>query len=311
MNNLFNEISKLNTEQVNLDSIDIDIYSTEDILKTVNKEDAKVSEAVLSEIKNITIATDLIYSKLSKGGKLFYFGAGTSGRLGVLDSAECPPTFGTNPEMIQGIIAGGKEAMFVAQEGAEDSYSDGENQIEFLNITDKDIVCGIAASGRTPFVLGVLAKAKSQNIKTIFVNTIGHQQSKELYSKLNVEIDCLISINVGPEVIMGSTRMKSGTAQKLVLNMLSTAVMIKMGKTYNNIMVDLQMTNAKLKERAKRTVMMICDIDYEQASTLLEASNYHVKSAIVMNFTECDLQTAKAKLSESNGFVKKAITLET
>jgi N-acetylmuramic acid 6-phosphate etherase len=307
MNNLFNEISKLNTEQVNPDSIDVDLYSTEDILKTINKEDAKVSDAVLSEIKNITIATDLIYSKLSTGGRLFYFGAGTSGRLGVLDSAECPPTFGTNPEMIQGIIAGGQEAMFVAQEGAEDSYSDGENQIEFLNITDKDIVCGIAASGRTPFVLGVLAKAKSKNIKTVFINTIGHQQSKELYSKLNVKVDCLISINVGPEVIMGSTRMKSGTAQKLVLNMMSTAVMVKMGKTYNNIMVDLQMTNAKLKERAKRTVMMICGIDYEQASTLLEASNYHVKSAIVMKFTECDLQTAKAKLSESNGFVKKAI----
>jgi N-acetylmuramic acid 6-phosphate etherase len=209
--------------------------------------------------------------------------------------------------MIKGIIAGGKEAMFVAQEGAEDSYSDGENQIELLNITDNDIVCGIAASGRTPFVLGVLAKAKSQNIKTIFINTIGHQQSKELYSKLNVEVDCLISINVGPEVIMGSTRMKSGTAQKLCLNMMSTAVMVKMGKTYNNIMVDLQMTNAKLKERAKRTVMMICNIDYEQASTLLEASNYHVKSAIVMNFLDCDMTTATTLLVKSNGFVKKAI----
>jgi N-acetylmuramic acid 6-phosphate etherase len=303
VNKLFNEISKLNTEQVNPNSINIDISSTEDILKIINTADSLVAQAVAEEIKSITQAVDIIHSKLSTGGRLLYFGAGTSGRLGVLDAAECPPTFGTKPEMIQGIIAGGKEAMFLAQEGAEDSFSDGENQINELNITDKDVVCGIAASGRTPFVLGVLAKAKSQNIKTIFINTIGHEQSKEL----NIDVDCLISVKVGPEVIMGSTRMKSGTAQKLVLNMLSTAVMVKMGKTYNNIMVDLQMTNAKLIERAKRTVMMICDIDYEQSTRLLEASNYHVKSAIVMNFTECDLQTAQTKLSESNGFVKKAI----
>lgn len=303
MNKLFNEISKLNTEQVNPNSINIDISSTEDILKIINTADSLVAQAVADEIKSITQAVDIIHSKLSTGGRLLYFGAGTSGRLGVLDAAECPPTFGTKPEMIQGIIAGGKEAMFVAQEGAEDSFSDGENQINELNITDKDVVCGIAASGRTPFVLGVLAKAKSQNIKTIFINTIGHEQSKEL----NIDVDCLISVKVGPEVIMGSTRMKSGTAQKLVLNMMSTAVMVKMGKTYNNIMVDLQMTNAKLIERAKRTVMMICEIDYEQSTILLEASKYHVKSAIVMNFTECDLQTAQTKLSESNGFVKKAI----
>ncbi len=303
MNDLFNEISKLNTEQFNPNSVDIDIASTSGILKMINDEDKTVAYSVEKEIPFIEIAVDEIYIRLSNGGRLLYFGAGTSGRLGVVDAAECPPTFGTNQDMVQGFIAGGMDAMFVAQEGAEDSIEDGRKQIEIHNITQKDVVCGIAASGRTPWVKGVLQETKAKGIYTIFVNTIGRQQSKEL----NINVDCLISPNVGAEVIMGSTRMKSGTAQKLVLNMLSTAVMIKMGKTYNNIMVDLQMTNAKLKERAKRTVMMICDIDYKQAEALLQQSNYHVKSALVMHFTSCDFPTAQELLIKSNGFVKKAI----
>lgn len=303
MNDLFNEISKLNTEQVNPNSVNIDIASTSDILKMINDEDKQVAFAVEKELPYIEIAVNEIYKRLSIGGRLLYFGAGTSGRLGVVDAAECPPTFGTSPEMIQGFIAGGLDAMFVAQEGAEDSLEDGKKQIEILNITSDDVVCGIAASGRTPWVKGVLLQAKQNGIYTIFINTIGRQQSSEL----NIEVDCLISPKVGAEVIMGSTRMKSGTAQKLVLNMLSTAVMIKMGKTYNNIMVDLQMTNAKLKERAKRTVMMICEIDYAEAEALLEKSNYHVKSAIIMYFKDTDYQTAKQLLDNSNGFVKKAL----
>lgn len=303
MRDLFNEISKLNTEQVNPNSVNIDIAPTSEILKIINDEDKTVAFAVEKELPFIEIAVDEIYKRLSEGGRLLYFGAGTSGRLGVVDAAECPPTFGTNPEMVQGFIAGGEQAMFVAQEGAEDSVEDGKKQIEIHNITIKDVVCGIAASGRTPWVKGVLMEAKANGIYTIFINTIGRKQSKEL----NIDVDCLISPEVGAEVIMGSTRMKSGTAQKLVLNMLTTAVMIKMGKTYNNIMVDLQMTNAKLKERAKRTVMMICDINYVQAEALLQKSNYHVKSAIVMNFKNCDFPTAQELLYKSNGFVKKAI----
>ncbi len=303
MRDLFNEISKLNTERVNPNSVNIDISSTSEILKIINDEDKIIAFAVEKELPFIEIAVDEIYKRLSVGGRLFYFGAGTSGRLGVVDAVECPPTFGTNPDMVQGFIAGGEQAMFVAQEGAEDSVEDGRKQIDIHNITQNDIVSGIAASGRTPWVKGVLMEAKANGIYTIFINTIGRKQSKEL----NIDVDCLISPEVGAEVIMGSTRMKSGTAQKLVLNMLTTAVMIKMGKTYNNIMVDLQMTNAKLKERAKRTVMMICDIDYVQAEALLQKSNYHVKSAIVMNFKNCDFPTAQELLYKSNGFVKKAI----
>lgn len=303
MNDLFNEISKLNTEQVNPNSINIDISSTSEILRIINNEDKTVAYAVEKELPFIEKAVDEVHYRISNGGRLLYFGAGTSGRLGVVDAAECPPTFGTSPEMVQGFIAGGEKAMFVAQEGAEDSIEDGRKQIELLNITQNDVVCGIAASGRTPWVKGVLQEAKANDIYTIFLNTIGRKQSKEL----NIDVDCLISPEVGAEVVMGSTRMKSGTAQKLVLNMLTTAVMIKMGKTFNNIMVDLQMTNAKLKERAKRTVMMICDIDYSNAEELLQQSNYHVKSAIVMNFKNCDYPSAQELLSKSNGFVKKAI----
>lgn len=303
MSKLFEEISKLNTEQINPNSINIDISSTEDILKIINKEDKTVAQKVEDEIKNISIAVDEIHKRIKKGGRLFYFGAGTSGRLGILDAAECPPTFGTDPEMIQGIMAGGKDAVFKAKEGAEDSIEDGKAQINLLDLNKNDIVFGIAASGRTPFVRGVIEQAMADGIYTIFLNTIGHKQTKEL----GLKADCIISVEVGPEVIMGSTRMKSGTAQKLVLNMISSAVMIKMGKTYNNIMVDLQMTNAKLKERAKKTVMMICEIDYDSASDLLERSNYHVKSAIIMQKKNCTLQEAKALLDQNDGFVKKAI----
>ena len=304
MSNLFDEISKLNTEQVNPNSINIDIADTAEILTIINDEDRLVAEKVNNEIPNISIAVDEIYNRISRGGRLFYFGAGTSGRLGILDAAECPPTFGTDPEIIQGIMAGGKDAVFKAKEGAEDSFDDGKAQINLLELTKNDIVFGIAASGRTPFVRGVIKQAMTEGIYTIFLNTIGHKQTNEL----GLKADCIISVEVGPEVIMGSTRMKSGTAQKLVLNMISTAVMIKMGKTYNNIMVDLQMTNAKLKERAKKTIMMICKIDYDSATALLESSNFHVKSAIVIHEKKCTLQEAKSLLDKNNGFVKKAIS---
>lgn len=304
MNSLFEEISKLNTEQVNPNSINIDIANTSEILTIINNEDRIVADRVQTELPNITIAVDEIHKRLKIGGRLFYFGAGTSGRLGILDAAECPPTFGTNPEMIQGIMAGGLDAVFKAQEGAEDSYQNGQEQIELLEINNNDIVFGIAASGRTPFVRGVIDEAMKCNIYTIFLNTIGHKQVAEL----GLNADCIISVEVGPEVIMGSTRMKSGTAQKLVLNMISTAVMVKMGKTYNNIMVDLQMTNAKLKERAKKTIMLICNINYNDATLILEKSNYHVKSAIVMFNKNCTLADAKSLLEKNNGFVKKAIS---
>lgn len=305
MNSLFEEISKLNTEQVNPNSINIDIANTSEILTIISNEDRIVADKVRNELPNITIAVDEIHKRLNLGGRLFYFGAGTSGRLGILDAAECPPTFGTNPDMIQGIMAGGREAVFKAKEGAEDSYQDGAEQISLLKLSSNDVVFGIAASGRTPFVRGVIDEAIKNNIYSIFLNTIGHNQTGDL----GIKADCIISVEVGPEVIMGSTRMKSGTAQKLVLNMISTAVMVKMGKTYNNIMVDLQMTNAKLKERAKKTIMLICEIDYTSATKLLEQSNYHVKSAIVMKKRNCTYSEAKSLLNKSNGFVKKAISV--
>ena len=227
-NEIFEKLAKLDTEQINPRTREIDLYSTEEILKLINNEDKTVPIAVEKEIKHITQAVNLIVEAFKQGGRLFYIGAGTSGRLGILDAAECPPTFGTPIDMVQGIIAGGKKAVFIAQEGAEDIPENGAKEIKKRKIKPPDIVCGIAASGRTPFVIGAVNQAKKKGCKTIFIATISRKQALEM----NINADVLICPNVGPEVIAGSTRMKSGTAQKLVLNMLTTASMIKLGKTY-------------------------------------------------------------------------------
>lgn len=301
--NLFNEISLLATEQNNPRTKNIDLDSIEEILRKINAEDKLVPLAVEREIPNIAKAVEIVVEAFKNGGRLFYFGAGTSGRLGILDAAECPPTFGTNHDMVQGIIAGGNEAVFVAQEGAEDSEVDGAFQIQAHNIMPPDVVCGLAASGRTPFVRSALSEAKNRNVNTIFISTSPVEQVKQL----GIIADVYICPVVGPEVIAGSTRMKSGTAQKLVLNMISTASMIRLGKTYGNVMVDLQMTNNKLRERAKKIVMDLTGVDYDTAIEFLEKAKWNVKTALVMILGNVDSLEARELIKKSNGFVKLAI----
>lgn len=298
---LFEEISKLSTEQRNAKSMNIDTASTSEILKIINEEDKSVPKAVAKELPYIEKAVNVIVDALKNGGRLLYFGAGTSGRTGVIDAAECPPTFGTLPEMIQGFIAGGKEAMFRAQEGAEDLEENGEKDVISISVNSKDVVCGIAASKRTPYVVGAVKKAKALGAKTLFVTCNPR-------NKFNIPgVDVAICPYVGPEVIMGSTRMKSGTAQKLVLNMLTTASMIRLGKVYKNMMIDLQLTNKKLIERAKRIIMTITDISYESADDYLHKSGGHVKTALVMIKASVSSEEAKKRLQQSGGFVRKAI----
>ena len=300
-NHLFHEISNLSTEQRNAKSKDIDFASTAEILKIINDEDKTVPLAVEKELPYIEKAVDKIVEAMKKGGRLLYFGAGTSGRLGVVDASECPPTFGTKPEMVQGFIAGGEAAMFVAQEGAEDYEENGAKDVLEAKVNSNDVVCGIAASRRTPYVIGAVKKAKELGATTLYITCTPRDT-------FNIdEVDIPICPYVGPEVVMGSTRMKSGTAQKLVLNMLTTTAMVRLGKTYENMMIDLQMTNKKLVERAKRIVMMITGVDYEEATKYLDASNYHVKSALVMILAEVSFEEATERLNKSDGFVRRAI----
>jgi len=303
MNTLFQEISGLATEQNNELSSNIDMMSTHDIITLINQEDAKVADAIEKEIPFIVQAVDALTERFKMGGRLFYIGAGTSGRLGIVDASECPPTFGTDPSMVQGIIAGGNEAMFAAQEGAEDSFEKGADIIREYGISTKDCVCGIAASGRTPFVRGALKEAKSIGAYTILITT----NDREQIISWNIEVDTIIAPHVGPEVIAGSTRMKSGTAQKMILNMLTTGAMIRLGKSYGNIMVDLQLTNAKLQERARKIIMEIANINYDEASELLKASGGHVKTALIMSLTDIPFEKAKQLLEKADGYIKKAL----
>ena len=305
MKTLFQEISGLATEQINELSSNIDMMSTHDIITMINNEDSKVAHSIEKEIPYIVQAVDALTECFNMGGRLFYIGAGTSGRLGIVDASECPPTFGTHPSMVQGIIAGGNQAMFSAQEGAEDSFENGAEIIREYGISAKDCVCGIAASGRTPFVRGALKEAKFIGAYTILITT----NDREQLESWNIEVDTIIAPQVGPEVIAGSTRMKSGTAQKMILNMLTTAAMIRLGKSYGNIMVDLQLTNAKLQERAKKIIMEIAKLNYEEASELLKARGGHVKTAILMSLTDIPFEKAKQLLEKANGYIKKALQI--
>ncbi|MCL5034483.1 MAG: N-acetylmuramic acid 6-phosphate etherase [Bacteroidetes bacterium] len=297
---LFEELKTLTTEKRNAASMDIDARSSIDIVRIINDEDKKVAFAVEQELPYIAQAVDIVVDSFKKGGRLFYAGAGTSGRIGVQDAAECPPTYGSNPEMIQGLIAGGRPAVFKAQEGAEDLEENGANDIVAHAINEKDVVCGIAASRRTPYVIGAVKKARALGARTLFVTTNPRSQ-------FNIDVDVAICPEVGPEVIMGSTRMKSGTAQKLVLNMITTSAMIKLGKVYENMMVDLQMTNKKLEERSKRIVMTITGVDYDEAERVLLDAGGHVKTAVVMIRASVDASEARARLQKADGFVRRAI----
>ena len=305
---LFDQLQYLITEQRNPASMDIDSRSTEEILVLVNNEDKKVALAVETQIPYIAKAVELVIEAFRNDGRLIYVGAGTSGRLGVLDAVECPPTFGTEPEIIQGLIAGGEKAMFRAQEGAEDYEEKGTRDIDNKNIKENDVVCGIAASLRTPYVIGAIKRAKQCGARTLYVTT-NPRSSFYLpeFSDLASVIDVAICPEVGPEIIMGSTRMKSGTAQKLVLNMITTAAMIRLGKVYQNMMIDPQMTNLKLRERAKRIVMIVTGVSYDEATDYLTKSGFHVKTALVMIKASISQDEARQRLINSNGFVRAAI----
>lgn len=295
------ELASLSTEQRNPRSTDIDQQTTFDILKLINTEDKLVPLAVERELHFVAQAVGLVVDSLKRGGRLIYVGAGTSGRLGILDASECPPTYGTPPEMVVGLIAGGPQAVFRSQEGAEDNELQGTKDIESLKVTKADVVCGIAASRRTPYVVAAVKRARELGAKTIYITTNPRSEFK-------LDVDVAICPEVGPEVIMGSTRMKSGTAQKLVLNMITTAAMVRLGKVFENMMVDLQLTNAKLVDRAKRIIMLAAGIDYQRAEEILKSAGGHVKTAIVMAKTGLSLGEAKKTLEDNNGFVRSSIT---
>lgn len=288
------------TEQSNLNTINIDISSTLEMVEMINNEDKKVALAVEKEKINIAKAIDLISEKLLLGGHLLYFGAGTSGRLGVLDASECPPTFGVPPELVRGYIAGGDKALRNAIEGAEDDEKQGKIDFENSKAISKDVIVGISASGNPKWLLAVMKEAKAKKISTIGITCNPN-------AKLNEFSDILICPIVEQEVITGSSRMKAGTAQKLVLNMLSTGAMIKIGKTYKNFMIDVQPTNEKLKNRAIRIVSEIAKVEKNIAEAFLNKTNYSVKPAIIMIIKKCSYEDALFYLKESNGILRKII----
>jgi N-acetylmuramic acid 6-phosphate etherase len=300
---LLKALAKLLTEQRNPVSMNLDLMSTEEILRLINSQDKLVPLAVEKEIPYIVQAAEYVVNSLRRGGRLLYFGAGTSGRLGVVDASECPPTFGTPPDQVVGIMAGGHAAMFKSQEGAEDNEAQGGKDIDAQHVGPLDTVCGIAASRRTPYVVAAVTRAKELGAKTVYVTTNPR-------ADFDLDVDVAICPEVGPEVLMGSTRMKSGTAQKLVLNMLTTTAMVKLGKVYENMMVDLQLTNKKLVERSKRILMLATGVDYEIAADFLQRADGHVKSAIVMIKTGVGLDEARKRIAAGDGFVRKAITQE-
>lgn len=298
---LRDELASLMTEQRNPASEMLDEMDTEGILRIINTEDLKVASAVRMEIPYIAQAVALVADSLKSGGRLIYVGAGTSGRLGVLDAAECPPTFGSSPEAVVGIIAGGDAALKRSIEGAEDRPEQGSEDIRGAGVGSKDTVCGIAASRRTPYVLSAVREARSLGAKTIFITTNPRDSFR-----LDEATVCICPV-VGPEVVTGSTRMKSGTAQKMVLNMITTAAMIQLGKVYGNLMVDLQLTNEKLTERARRILMSAGNVTYDVASQYLSEAEGHVKTALVMILGKLSLAEAGKRLEAAGGFVRKAL----
>ncbi|HET6400871.1 MAG TPA: N-acetylmuramic acid 6-phosphate etherase [Candidatus Kapabacteria bacterium] len=298
---LFDEVRALATEQRNPESTRMDEISTQEILSLINSEDAKVAEAVRAEIPYIATVVEEVVERFKLGGRLFYVGAGTSGRMGIIDAAECPPTFGTPPELVQAIIAGGNKAVFQSQEGAEDNPKKGAKEIERVGVIARDVVIGIAASKRTPFVLGALERAFEIGAFTVLLTTNPRESLTYPFLK---EAICPV---VGPEVLMGSTRMKSAVAQKMVLTMITTTAMVRLGKVFENMMVDLQLTNKKLEERAKRIVMIATKCEYPRAGELLQASGGHVKTAIIMQMAKCSKAEAERVLEANDGFVKQTI----
>lgn len=294
------DLSTLTTEERNPLTDNIDKVSTLEMLRIINREDQKVAIAVEKELPNIAEAVDVIARQLHEGGRLIYIGCGTSGRLGILDAVECPPTYSTDPEQVVGLIAGGYDAIFKAVEGAEDNRELGEQDLKMLALTDKDVVVGLAASGRTPYVLGGMAYAKSIGAKVVGVSCCPGSEIAE-------NADIAITPTPGPEVVTGSTRMKSGTAQKLVCNMLSTGAMIRLGKVYGNLMVDVKPSNKKLIQRCKHIVCEATGVPVPEAEAVLEQCDYRPKVAIVMILCKCSGEEAVRRLKAADGRIAVAI----
>ncbi|HUW58797.1 MAG TPA: N-acetylmuramic acid 6-phosphate etherase [Planctomycetota bacterium] len=295
--------SKLTTEKHNPKSRDIDRRSTLEIVDLINAEDRKVASAVRKERKRIAKAVDIIAESFRRGGRLFYVGCGTSGRLGVLDASECPPTFGVPPSRVQGIIAGGRRALVRSSEGMEDHEAGGAAAIDQRKVKPRDTVVGIAACGMTPYVRGALRRARKIGAKTVFITC-----SPEV--KREVKADVVICPVVGPEVVTGSTRMKAGTATKLVLNTLTTAAMIRTGKVYGNLMVDLSAKSEKLRDRAERIIMTVAGVSRPRARKLLKDAHGEAKIAVVMHFRKMTYSGACRRLKACGGLLRDAIQAE-
>ena len=292
-------LENLMTEKRNPKTQNLDQMSTGEFLTIMNEEDGKVAAAIKETLPDVEKAVKIIIKNLKNGGRIIYMGAGTSGRLGVLDAVECSPTFGTTDE-VQGIIAGGEGAFVKAVEGAEDSKELAEKELKKLNIGKNDTIVGIAASGRTPYVIGGLEYARRAGADTVSISCNKNAEISK-YADVAIEVDC------GPEVLTGSTRLKAGSAQKMILNMISTASMVGVGKVYGNLMVDVRATNEKLVERAKRIVMEATGASYEEAEKTLVLAKWHVKTAIVMILAGCEYEEAVHRLKKADGFVREAI----
>ncbi|MGL4738230.1 MAG: N-acetylmuramic acid 6-phosphate etherase [Cellulosilyticaceae bacterium] len=294
------QLTGMTTETRNPKTLELDAMSTQEILRVMNEEDAKVPEAIARELDQIEKAIEHITASLQKGGRLIYVGAGTSGRIGLLDAVECPPTFGTAPEQVVGLIAGGEKAFIKAVEGAEDSRALGMSDLQAIDLTADDTVVGIAASGRTPYVIAALEYANEVGASTVAV-------ACNKGSAVGKVAQVAIEVVPGPEVLTGSTRLKSGTAQKLIANMLSTVSMVRVGKVYKNLMVDVQQTNEKLRVRAENIVMEATGCEREVAKTYLGQANGSVKLAITMILLNCSAEEAARKLVEATGHIRQAI----
>jgi N-acetylmuramic acid 6-phosphate etherase len=290
----------LPTEQINPATLAIDKLDPADIVEVMLNEDRKMLAAVQREKERIAVGVEIITQALRRAGRVIFVGAGTSGRLGVLESAEMPPTFGTNPDLVQAIMAGGQSAVLRAREGVEDNYEEGARSINRLRPRKRDVVIGVSASGMTPFVRGALTRARRAGSKIIFVTC-------DPRTELQTFVDLTIAPAVGPEVIAGSTRLKAGTATKMVLNMLTTASMIRIGKTYGNLMVDVQMGSEKLKDRARRIITIVTGLEYDAADKLLRTAHWNVKAAIIMQKTGLAYAQALARVRRAHDFVKDAI----
>jgi N-acetylmuramic acid 6-phosphate etherase len=289
------------TEHRNPRTARIDLATADEIVALMNAEDRTVADAVASQSEAIAHAITLVEGVFRGGGRLFYIGAGTSGRLGILDASECPPTFSTDPEMVQGIIAGGPPAVFRSQEGAEDLPENGAAAIDERGVTDKDCLVGIAASGTTPFVRGALSRAEQLGARTMVV------ACTPLTPDVIRLVDVTIVAVTGPEVVTGSTRLKAGTATKMILNMITTGAMIRLGKTWGNLMVDLQATNLKLKDRSERILMETCAISRDDARTLLEAAGGSVKVGIVMHRKALSREDAVKRIQDAGGLIRRVV----